>query len=230
MYKGRFIVFDGNDGSGKQTQAKLLADALVLQGKIVHSIDFPRYETNQMGKLLRECLDGKHGDFEHMDARIVSVLYAVDRFESSSQIRDWLQSDCTVICDRYTTANMIHQGGKITDVQERTVFLAWLEKLEFETLQLPRPDCVIYLDVPVTVSLENLKQRNKLNNSNPDTVEQSLQYLEQSRQSAQLLAQQMDNWHTVQCCDEHGAQRTREAIHIDIVTLVQNYVNQHATL
>lgn len=224
MLNGKFIVLDGNDGSGKQTQAKLLAEALTQQEQIVHPFDFPRYDTNQMGKLLRECLDGKRGDFVHMDARIVSVLYAVDRFESSGQIREWLDAGEIVICDRYTTANMIHQGGKIADIAKRAEFIDWLERLEFCVLQLPRPDITLYLDVPVEISLENLKQRNRLNSSNPDTVEQSLQYLEQSRQSAQLLAQQMDNWHTVQCCDKSGQQRTREAIHAEIFRLVQNFV------
>jgi len=110
--KGKFIVFDGNDGSGKQTQAKLLIERLEKEGHKIRIIDFPRYYDNFFGKFIGECLTGKYGDFIGIDPHIISVIYAADRFESSKEIKEWIDKGYIVLADRYVSANQIHQGGK----------------------------------------------------------------------------------------------------------------------
>ena len=120
---GKLIVIEGGDASGKETQAKLLAERLTAAGKNVQLLDFPQYDENQIGGLIRECLDGKRGNFMSIDARIASVLFAADRFESKAKIEAWLDSGAIVILDRYTSANMLHQGAKIADATERACLL-----------------------------------------------------------------------------------------------------------
>ena len=91
MYEGKLIVIEGGDSSGKATQTTLLSKRLTDEGVPVEKLDFPRYVDNQTGQLLRECLDGRHGDFINLDSRIASILYATDRRESLPQIKTWLE-------------------------------------------------------------------------------------------------------------------------------------------
>ncbi|MEK6820941.1 MAG: thymidylate kinase, partial [archaeon] len=117
--KGKLIVLDGIDGSGKATQVKLLAEKFKRLGIPTKVIDFPRYYDNFFGKLIGEYLSGQYGDFIQTDPRVASVLYAADRFESCEQIKDWLGKGFVVIADRYASANQIHQGGKIGQPKRR---------------------------------------------------------------------------------------------------------------
>ncbi len=115
MKRGFFLVLDGNDGSGKATQSALLAEYLAAKGIPSEKIDFPRYEHNFFGSFLGECLAGKHGDFLHMNPKVASSLYALDRLESAPHIRTALDQGKVVISDRFSSSNQIHQGGKIAD-------------------------------------------------------------------------------------------------------------------
>jgi dTMP kinase len=205
--KGKLIVIDGIDGSGKATQTKLLATRLKKEGFKIKTIDFPRYENNFFGKFIGECLAGKHGDFIAVNPHIGSVLYAADRFESSKEIRKWLGNGYTVITDRYVSANQIHQGGKLHDMKERKAFLAWLDIMEYKTFAIPKPDLVVYLDVPFEVSsvwLKNkalVRKKNYLE-GNVDVAEDNLKHLKDSRESALHLAKENKNWKRVECCTE----------------------------
>ncbi|PIR04899.1 MAG: thymidylate kinase, partial [Candidatus Liptonbacteria bacterium CG11_big_fil_rev_8_21_14_0_20_35_14] len=149
MTKGKLIVIDGIDGSGKATQIKLLETRLKKEKIKVKTIDFPRYQDNFFGKLIGKYLSGIYGDFIKVAPRLASVLYAADRFESSQQIQNWLNLGFTVLADRYATANQIHQGGKISNLKERKDFLKWLDTMEYEIFKIPKPDLVIYLDLPL---------------------------------------------------------------------------------
>ncbi len=205
--KGKLIVIDGIDGSGKATQTKLLAARLKKEGFKIKAIDFPRYENNFFGKFIGECLAGKHGDFIGVNPHIGSVLYAADRFESSKEIRKWLDAGYTVITDRYVSANQIHQGGKLHDLKERKEFLAWLDIMEYKTFAIPKPDLVVYLDVPFDVSslwLKNKALARKKNylEGNIDVAEDNLKHLKDSRESALYLAKENKNWKRVECCKE----------------------------
>jgi len=148
---GTLIVLDGADGAGKATQTKLLVDRLSAEGYQVHTLDFPQYTQNHFGRLLRECLDGKRGDFIGSDARLASTIYAADRFESAPIIREWLESGAVVVLDRYASSNMLHQGAKIHDTEELTNFLTWLDHMEHGVFGIPRPDVIVYLEVPFLV-------------------------------------------------------------------------------
>lgn len=205
--RGKFIVIDGIDGSGKATQTKLLKEKLEKEGQKVKVIDFPRYENNFFGKLIGQYLSGVYGDFIQMDPRVASVLYAADRFESSEDIRKWLDDGYFVLADRYVSANQIHQGGKIRSKTERKKFLNWLEDMEYSVFKISKPDLVIYLDVPFEISQYWLKQKvakrkkeSYLKNGRKDVAEDNLIHLKDSRNSALSLAKENKNWVKVSCC------------------------------
>jgi dTMP kinase len=230
MEKGMFIVFDGNDGSGKATQSRMLADYFDIQHRSRLKLDFPAYDRNFFGAFLGECLAGKHGDFVHMDPKIASSLYALDRLESTPHIVQALESGMVVLADRFASSNQIHQGGKIENEAARIEFLTWLEKMEHEVLGIPRPDAIIYLDVPVEVSLTLLTEKRKAKNQTladgvKDTVEEDRQYLERSHETAQWLAARQNNWHIVKCM-EAGVLRSPEAIHGDVAAVAAKLLGE----
>ncbi len=219
MKRGVFIALDGNDGSGKATQARLLAERLTKEGIASEKVDFPAYDRNMFGTLLGECLAGKHGDFVHLDPKIASTLYAADRFESSASIRAMLAEGKVVIADRFASSNQIHQGGKIQDESERAEFLLWLDRMEHEVFGIPRPDRIFYLRVPLDISLRLLLEKRAKKNpelaGDRDMVEEDRTYLKRSHETANWLAGTQPNWSIIECMGAQGL-RTPEAIHEDI--------------
>ncbi len=205
MKKGKLIVIDGIDGSGKATQVGLLRARLEKEGKKVKTIDFPRYYDNFFGKLIGEYLSGKYGDFIQVDPRVASLLYAADRFESSKEIAGWIAKGFTVVADRYVSANQIHQGGKIENMKERKQFLTWLDQMEYGVFGMPRPDLVVYLDVPFEVSKEWLKKKiavrkKKYLKGKKDVAEDNLIHLKHSRDAALSLSKGRKDWYRISCC------------------------------
>ena len=205
MKKGKLIVIDGIDGSGKATQVRLLEERLRKDSIKTKIIDFPRYQDNFFGKLIGEYLSGIYGDFIKVDPRLASIMYAADRFESSKKIKDWLDNGFVVIADRYATANQIHQGGKISDLKKRKEFLLWLDTMEFSVFKIPKPDLVIYLDVPFEVSKLWLQKKSAIKKKKylkgkKDVAEENFEHLKNSRNSALLLEKQNKNWEKIECC------------------------------
>lgn len=220
--KGVLIVVDGGDGSGKATQTKLLLERIGRMRK-AQTTDFPRYDTNLLGGLLRECLDGKRGNFIALDSRIASVVYAADRFETLPMIRKWLDLGNVVILDRYVSANQIHQGGKIQDSKARQEFLLWLDKLEFGVFGLPRPDIIVYLHVPVEISVELARKRAVEKGQEPDTAEKDIRHQLESQQSALAIVKSSNNWVKVDCAPD-GKLLSREVIHESIFNAVKHLI------
>lgn len=205
--KGKLIVIDGSDGVGKETQAKLLAKRLRKEGRDVKTLHFPQYGVNVLGRLINECLAGKHGNFLKVDPHIASVLYAADRFESKQKIEKWLAEGKVVVLDRYVSANQIHQGAKISSTAERKKFLTWLDKLEFDVFGLPRPDVVIFLHMSVPLSMQLLADK-----PDRDMAEKSAQHQKDAEASAVWLSKTQKGWHRV-VCYEAKVLLSRESIH-----------------
>ncbi|HEV7121411.1 MAG TPA: hypothetical protein VGN56_01135, partial [Candidatus Paceibacterota bacterium] len=174
-----------------------------------------------------ECLAGKHGDFLHMDPKVASTLYALDRLESAPRVRTALEEGKVVIADRYASSNQIHQGGKLEDEQERIEFLKWLDMMEFEVMGIPRPDAIIYLRVPVERSLTLLSEKRVAKNQHAgagkDTVEEDRQYLERSHETANWLSAHESNWHVVMC-EKDGAMRPIDDIHEEVREIISNMI------
>lgn len=229
MKKGKLIVLDGADGSGKATQTRLLIARLKKEGKKVKTLDFPQYQNNFFGALIGECLTGAHGNFAALSPYIASTLYAADRFESKKLLEGWLAKGYTVILDRYVSANQIHQGGKIRDMKARKKFLNWLDQMEFGVYKLPRPNIIVYLDVPYEVSNELLKgtgateRKTYLKKGDRDQVESDEEYLRNSRQSAVKMVAASNQWERV-ICTKKGVLLSREAVHELVWEKVKKYL------
>ena len=152
MSKGKLIVLEGLDGSGKATQAKRLAAALAAEGRPVREITFPNYASDSSA-LVRMYLAGQFGARpDDVNAYAASSFYAVDRYAGYKA--DWgrfYEEGGILIADRYTTSNAVHQTSKLPP-QERQTFLDWLFDFEYRKLGLPEPDRVLYLDVPTELS------------------------------------------------------------------------------
>lgn len=222
MYPGKLIVIEGADGAGKATQTKLLVERLRAEGGVVETLDFPQYQTNFFGAHLREWLDGRHGDFVAVPPTLASLLYAADRFESKGQLEAWLAAGATVVLDRYMSANMLHQGGKIIDEQERAEFLAWLDQMEFGVFKIPRPDLVLYLDVPHTTRQTLLTHAT--NRHAIDVVEQHDDY-QRAADACALHLITSYGWHRIDCVAD-GAIRPVESIHTEIYDVVHPFVTK----
>lgn len=208
MQRGKLIVIEGTDGSGKTTQTEALMRRLKKENIDSASIRFPQYEKNLFGRLIRECLDGKRGDFIGLDAKIASALYACDRFESMERINSWLEGGKIIVCDRYTTSNQIHQGGKIANEAERGKFLNWLSAMEYDTLGIRKPDIVLYLDVPLKITLELIADREGI----PDEADSDFKYLENSKEAGQYMLAKNNFWTRVVCAPK-GKLLSIEEIH-----------------
>ena len=226
--KGKLIVIDGTDGSGKATQVELLAKALKKDGYIVKLLDFPEYYKNFFGKFIGHCLSVQYYNWINIHPKIAAIAYAADRWESSDKIREWLQKGYLVLANRYVSANQIHQGGKIPDENERASFLEWLDRMEHEVLKIQRPNLIIYLRVPVEISLELLLKKRATKNQSlgvgvKDTVEEDRTYLERSHETANWLAMHQPNWRVIDCAGE-GGMRTIEDIQSDVRRIVDEVV------
>ena len=226
--KGKLIVVDGIDGSGKTTQINLLAKKLKADKLKVKIIHFPHYE-NFFGGFIGHCLSEQYYNFLDTHPKIVSVLYAADRWESSKEIKKILDEGFVVILDRYVSANQIHQGGKIKNAGKRASFIKWLDKMEYEVFKIPRPDVTLYLDLPTKIVLKLLEKREsskikrKYLKEHKDVHESDVNFLISSRRSALWLAGREKNWVKINC-SEKGKILSREQIHEMIYEKVKKII------
>lgn len=222
--KGKLIVFEGTDGSGKATQARMMAQRLKCENINFHEIDFPRYG-NPFAEPARLYLQGvlgsKPGD---VSAYAASVLYAVDRFASYKE--DWgksYEAGDVILANRYTTSNAVHQASKLPD-GEREDFLAWLSELEYGKLELPEPDLVIYLDLPTDLSEKMMRQREAATGTSADIHEQDAAYLRRCRDNARKVAN-ICRWKIIDCSRD-GEIRSIEDIHAEAWELVRELLER----
>ena len=222
MKKGKLIVIDGGDNVGKATQTELLMRRLMKEDYQVGILDFPRYEQNTFGKLLKECLEGERGDFLSLDPRIAATLYAVDRFEAKETITEWLKEGRIIVLDRYVSANMLHQGAKIPNEVERESFFQWLEHVEYEIFGIPKPDLVVYLSIPAEES-EKLLQYVANTGTHLDIADSDLEHQRKVFDTAEYLMNRHANWFSVMCMKD-GELRTREEIHEELYKLIKKHI------
>ena len=225
MAKGKLIVIDGGDGAGKQTQSDILVRRLIQEGHQAGTLDFPRYKSSMAGALLRECLDGKRGDFLHIDPRVASVLYAADRFQEKKTIETWLDEGRVVILDRYVSSNMMHQGSKIESDVELEEYVKWLEELEFGVFGIPKPDLSIYFHVDPEERIKMLQQASDDKENIMDLAETNLQHQKDADETAQKIIAMTSGWVTVECMRD-GEMREREDIHDEVYKIVKERLEE----
>ena len=198
--KGKLIVIEGTDCSGKETQSKKLIENLEKNNKKVCYFCFPNYES-PTGKIVGGPYLGKSyicdGWFKekapNVDSKVSSLYFAADRKYNINKIIDKLNDGYNVILDRYVYSNMAHQGGKWKTKEERDEMYNWLSKLEFDLLELPKADLTIFLHVPYTITKELQKNRLFL-----DENEKNAAYQIQTEKTYMELAS-LYNWTTIDC-------------------------------
>ena len=222
--RGKFIVLEGIDGSGKRTQLDFLVRALSGRGIPAEQISFPRYD-GFFGSLVARYLNGDFGTLEAVDAHFSSLLYAGDRFEAKPKIEAALASGKTLVADRYIASNLAHQGAR-TPREKRQEFLSWLKKLEYEIYALPAEDVVIYLRVPVSAAHQQIggKGARDYTKLARDIHESNLSHLADTSEVYDSLAR-ASNWVTIESFDaKAGGMRPPEEIHRDVLAAIDTRV------
>ena len=228
---GQLIIIEGGDGSGKATQTAKLLERLQAEGYKARSVSFPNYDS-PAAEPIKMYLRGDFGkEASSVNAYVASTLYAIDRFASYRQ--DWqrfYEDGGIIIADRYTTSNMVHQMIKYTDLEERKIFLQWLDQLEYDLYGLPRPDAVILLDMPLSLSEALLAERTgKTGGNTGDIHEQDRSYLIAVHDAYDMLVSTYD-WHRVHCENENDQLRTIDDIHEEVYEIVKQCINSHNML
>lgn len=208
--RGKLIVFEGIDGSGKTTQSKLLVAYFKKQKIPTKYISFPRYEL-KWGKMVRKYLDGKLGKLDPYEA---SVLYANDRRSAAAKINGWLASGKTVIGNRYIGSNIGHMAAKIKSQSEKSKYIDWLERLEYGENKIPAEDLVILLRVTPRISRKLMRTRVL------DIHEKDQKYLEEVSRVYDSVAKQKKNWEAVDCT-ESGKILKPEEIHKKVLVVLK---------
>lgn len=184
MAKGKLIVLEGIDGSGKSAQYRRLCAKLERDGIDYNHIVFPRYD-KESSALIRLYLGGAFGSHpDDVNAYAASTFFAVDRYASYKD--DWgktYESGGFFISDRYTTSNAVHQGSKLGEA-ELSDYFTWVADLEYNKMGLPRPDLVIYLDVDIQTSLSRMNHRRLATNTKGDIHELDVDYLSKCLRTA----------------------------------------------
>src|SRR5574344_528402 len=233
--KNKFIVIEGTDCSGKETQSRLLVEKLNKQGLKAIYLTFPNYET-PTGRIVAWYLNkpeyslnlpiNTHELFPegatNVDALVSSAYFAADRRYNMPKIKEYLNQGYTVILDRYVYSNMAHQGGKITDSIERNKVFDKLETLEFGIMELPKPDEVIFLHMPYKEALELKKNRENLDDNEKDEL-----HLKKAETTYLELCKKY-NFKYIDCVD-NGKVRSIEDINEELFTDVINLFHSDRT-
>lgn len=220
--KGKLIVIEGTDCSGKNTQAQLLTKKLQAMGHKAINLSFPMYDT-PTGKIIGGPLLGRNENeqswFEEgpvlVDPKISCLYYAADRKYNFPVIERYLEDGYYVILDRYVSSNMAHQGAKIENDADRFNFYRWIDKLEYWLLELPKADKTIYLHVPFAFTKELMKNRDDL-----DSVEKDDNYLI-STEKIYIELSELYHWNTINCVNQDtNCLKSIEEINTEIIDII----------
>lgn len=228
----KLIVMEGIDGSGKETQSKLLKEHLSQEGFPWYETTFPQYN-EESSYFVRQYLSGAYGNHaQDVSAKQASYCYAMDRFHTfrtNRELRQALSDDATtVIADRYTTSNILFQAAKLETAEEMYELIDWICNLEYGDLELPVPDLVIMPHVEIEKNIELLQRRDiaanaSKNNMVTDIHEKDFSYLRKVSAASEIIAARM-GFKVIDCMDNAGELRTKEDIHEEIYGEVKKLI------
>ena len=223
----KLFVIDGTDGSGKQTQFQKLQERLDREGISYKTVSFPNYDSPSSA-LVKMYLSGEFGEnAKEISPYIASTFFAVDRYATyKKDLEQYYLEDGIILADRYTTANMVHQAGKIQDKEEREKFLDWLWDFEFHLFGLPIPTKSFFLNMPPEYAMKLMENReNKFTHAQAkDIHERDKNHIIDAYHAACDLAQKY-NWYEVKCVKEDKI-RTIGDIHEEIYHEIRQYIGE----
>ena len=201
---GKLFVIEGLDGSGKETQTRLLEKRLRKKGLDVMRASYPNYGS-ESSALVKMYLNGDFGDDpSDVDPRVASVFYAVDRYATfKKEQEEFYEGGGIIIADRYVTSNMVHQACKIEDIEERKAYISWLLDFEYGIMKIPSPDRVFFLDISPDVSRKLIEDRkNKFtDDAEKDIHEKNMDYLKSAYENVRFLTENY-GFERIECTDE----------------------------
>jgi dTMP kinase len=197
--KGKLIVIDGGDGSGKTTQAKLLVDYLKKKQVAVKYVDFPQYKRSFHGKTVGKLLKGEFGNMNEVSPYLASLAYALDRASVKREMDEFLAQGGVIIANRYATSSMAHQAAKLKTDKEKYDFLKWVYELEYKVHKIPKENLVVYLHVPYQFAQELARKRSEQKGIPLDIAESNIEHQKASEEMYLSLAKKYRHWKTVEC-------------------------------
>ena len=222
---GKLFVIEGTDGSGKETQSNLLKERLKKENIDFKGVSFPNYDSPS-SSLVKMYLSGEFGkNAKEVSPYIASTFFAADRYATfNTEYKEYYNNGGIMLADRYTTANMVHQAGKISDKKERKKFLDWLWDFEFNLYGLPVPTEVFFLNMPVEKSIELMANReNKFTHDNKKDIHESdRNHLVDAYNAACDVAKDY-NWFEIHCVRNNKI-RTIEDIHEEIYEEIKKHI------
>lgn len=221
--KGKLIVIDGGDGSGKTTQAELLVSYLKEMKIPVKYVDFPQYYKSFHGKTVAKFMRGEFGSMNEVSPYLASLAYALDRASIKREMDEFLAAGGIIVANRYATSSMAHQAAKCKTEKEQNEFLKWIYELEYKVHKVPKENLVIYLHVPWNIASTLTKKRAAqayLKGMKEDIAERDLEHRKASEDMYLKLSKKHRHWKTVECI-EKGVLLSREEIFQQVVTLVK---------
>ncbi|MBI4999856.1 hypothetical protein HZB97_03765, partial [Candidatus Gottesmanbacteria bacterium] len=224
--KGKLVIVEGSDGSGKATQTELLVDYLKKKKIPVKAMDFPRYYSSFHGKIVGRFLNGEFGKIDQVSPYLASLAYALDRAAAREEMEDWLGRGGLIVSNRYVTSNMAHQGAKLPQ-EKRDEFVKWVDELEYKVHKIPREDLVIYLYVPWKIGLELTKKKGERGYvKGLDIAEADIKHRQKAEKMYLWLAKTRKNWVKIDCLPA-GRQvadskiRPKQEIHQEILKVLK---------
>ena len=220
------VAIEGIDGSGKGTQAHQLVDRLTNDGVSTALLSFPRYSETLFGAAIGQFLNGNFGPLENVAPQLAATLYAGDRFESRDTLLDALANQQVVVCDRYVPSNLAHQGSRAADT-EQDELIEWIEHVEYDVFKLPRPDAVIWLDIPPQVSRQLIQKKapRDYTDKAADLQEADFEYQLGVHRVYQALASNRSHWNRIEGLLE-GTLQVRPIVDIadDVLAVVSELI------
>jgi dTMP kinase len=220
--KGRLIVIDGGDGSGKATQSELLKTYLITQEKQVKYMDFPRYYSSFHGRIVGRFLAGEFGALDSVNPYLASLAYALDRASAKEEMDDWLSAGGYIISNRYATSSMAHQAARLA-VDKRMEFIDWIDELEYKVHRIPREDIVVYLYVPWKIGYDLTLKKNdrKYLKTKMDIAEKDMDHRRKAEEMYLNLVKSRKNWVMINCV-KNGEILPKKDIHELIVHVLMD--------
>ncbi|WP_028875888.1 deoxynucleoside kinase [Teredinibacter turnerae] len=219
---GKIVVIEGIDGSGKNTQSELLMENLRNEKFSVNKMSFPMYEETFFGKEVGKYLDGRYGKIDQIPAEFAAILYAGDRYEKRDDVNNLSSGNKILILDRYVPSNIAHQCAKV-EPSKRESLKEWIETLEYSVFALPKPDLVVFLDMPASISQELVmkKEARSYTEKKQDLHESDSQHLSASHECFRDLVEKSSNWVLIECADDRGL-KSIASIQSEILQKVRN--------